>query len=81
MQRDDMIYATIVLRLAPAARLRTAVQHAEPSPSMVWTITAVLASCSALFTGNATLFVDIFGILPFEYNCFDPAVPPVSQSC
>jgi hypothetical protein len=48
---------------------------------MVWTIAAVLASCSALFTGNATLFVDIFGILPFEYNCFDPAVPPVSQSC
>ncbi len=29
-----------------------------------------------LYTGNATLFVDRFGVEPFEYNCFDPAVPP-----
>jgi hypothetical protein len=29
-----------------------------------------------LLTGNATLFVDRFGGEPFQYNCFDPAVPP-----
>ncbi len=29
-------------------------------------------------TGNATLFVDTFklGDGPFQYNCFDPEVPP-----
>ncbi len=35
-----------------------------------------------LLTGNATLFVDHFGDLQsFEYNCFDPAVPPSNPSC
>jgi hypothetical protein len=34
-----------------------------------------------VLTGNATLFVVYFGDLPFEYNCFDPAVPPSNPSC
>ncbi len=34
-----------------------------------------------LLTGNATVFVDTFGEQYFQYNCFDPAVPPSNPSC
>jgi hypothetical protein len=34
-----------------------------------------------ILTGNASLFVELFGNVPFRFNCFDPAVPPSSPSC
>jgi hypothetical protein len=34
-----------------------------------------------LLTGNATLQVEVYGDEPFQYNCFDPAVPPSNPSC
>jgi hypothetical protein len=34
-----------------------------------------------LLTGNATRFVELFGVAPFQYNCFDPEVPPSNPSC
>ncbi len=36
---------------------------------------------SNLLTVNATLYVDRFGDQPFQYYCFDPAVPPSNPSC
>jgi hypothetical protein len=34
-----------------------------------------------VLTGDATPFVDKYGLAPFEYNCFDPAVPPANPLC
>jgi hypothetical protein len=34
-----------------------------------------------LLTGDATLFVEKFGAGRFEYNCFNPAVPPSNPYC
>jgi hypothetical protein len=34
-----------------------------------------------LLTGNATLFVEKFTAQPFQYNCFNPEVPPANPSC
>jgi hypothetical protein len=34
-----------------------------------------------ILTGNASLYVEVFGQQPFVENCFNPPVVPVSRQC
>jgi hypothetical protein len=52
-----------------------------PKGFLALTNIAVMNVSRNLLTGNATRFVDTFGWVPFQNNCFDPAVPPSNPSC